>query len=895
MAGTVSIPDNLVKWDLSEDPLAPLTKDQKIKLSALEDEVASLDPVNLSFKVNTASHAHSAIVNDDDSETDRIESYQQLLLHYSSLEQKHVSTEDTKYVSYLEQLKSRRLECHNLCLLIESILGDFSALSKQYTLVSEKTTSLHEASEQLISDQEKLINFAEKIAEYVRYFKEVDIIMDKLDAPTLSVNSEIFFNLMDKVENNMNFMLSNPTFKESSTYLVKYRHCQSKVITLIQNYLFKLFTKATESILSPKDTDSLQKKPDATLALFYGRFQSILPKAKPVIEQVEAKASRRQEYETLLFECHQHFVSHRDLVLGPSVQKSLQSIKTKYNGDHCSLVRHSCSLLLHASVDEFRLFYQFFSKSSPAFLSFSENLCTSLYDTLRPFIIHINHLETLAEICCILRIEMLDEHVQNNFEPLQGFGNVCLQLLHDVQERLVFRAHLYLQSDVAGYNPSPGDLAYPEKLKMMEDIAESIREENRQMRMKKISLSSLESGSSSNIIEPISRTHMMTMGVDPMQQRGSHMGNSPADLHGMWYPTVRRTLVCLSRLYRCVDRPVFQSLSQEAITHCVQSIEDARDRIQSKASPLDAELFQVKHLLILREQIAPFQVDFTVKEYSLDFSKVKSAAVGLIENRSRFFTLSSNALLEFLLEGAPQMREHVVDSRKQVDAKLKTSCQRLIQHVTRHLIEPVLLLLERPRNNYPTVGAGNSPGGTNQEKYFGPAQTVANIVSEALRQMHFKLPHVQQSMRLYLANRETETILFRPIRNNIVGAFSQLSQLLSHHYTGDELMLIACPLPEQVSLMLSSGSLSQPQQQQQPIKQHRLSTSSEPPALDSSLAVNPQQQLARPVPMMVANQLADTQASSVTVVDQERNQTKIETLRQDVVPESPKFEGEQIV
>ena len=108
---------------------------------------------------------------------------------------------------------------------------------------------------------------------------------------------------------------------------------------------------------------------------------------------------------------------------------------------------------------------------------------------------------------------------------------------------------------------------------------------------------------------------------------------------------------------------------------------------------------QVKHLLILREQIAPFQVDFTVKEYSLDFSKVKTAAYGLLEKLSRVFTLSNNALLEFLLEGTPQMREQLIDSRKHVDAKLKSSCQRLIQHVTRLLVDPVILLLEQSKTN----------------------------------------------------------------------------------------------------------------------------------------------------------------------------------------------------
>ncbi|XP_029041945.2 conserved oligomeric Golgi complex subunit 3 isoform X1 [Osmia bicornis bicornis] len=774
------IPNNLTKWDLSEDSLAPLTDLQRECLLNLEDELSSINEAKIELH--------------EKEKPAQIEQYQDLLEYYASLEKKCMGRKDMKYILYLKELEARRLECHELCLQIEEALEDFTMLYKQYSEVSEKTTSLYDASEQLDSDQRRLNSIIENITEYVKYFKDVDMMMEKLEAPTLCVNSEMFFNILDKIDKNIDFLQNNPSFKESNTYLMKYKHCQSKAISMMQNYIFNLFSKTTESILNLKDNDGSQDNADAALALFYGRFQTILSKVKSVIEQIEMKSYKRQEYDSLLSECHQYYWSQRGLVLGSSVQKSLMSVKEKYNGDHCSLVRNSCALLLHASMDEYKLFYEFFSKPSNGLTTYLESLCTSLYDTLRPFIIHINHLETLAEICCILRIEMLDEHVQNNLEPLEGFGNICLQLLHDVQERLVFRAHLYLQSDVLNYSPSPGDLAYPEKLKMMEDIAESLREESRQTRMKKISISS----NSDNIAESVSRNHIE---IDSIYQK-THMGNSPADLHGMWYPTVRRTLVCLSRLYRCVDRSVFQSLSQEAISLCVQSIENARQEIEKRASLLDAELFQIKHLLILREQIAPFQVDFTIKEYSLDFSKVKTAAFGLLEKSSRFFTLSNNSLLEFLLEGTPQMKEQLIDSRKHVDNKLKYACQRLIQHATFSLIHPILKLLEKEKSY---VNASNQ--NISQEHALGSAQDVAAAISEVLRIIKFKCPEIQQLMQLYLSNKETEFILFRPVKNNVCAAFTQLYQLLSKYYNSEELQLIACPLPEQISVMLSSSSL----------------------------------------------------------------------------------------
>lgn len=96
-------------------------------------------------------------------------------------------------------------------------------------------------------------------------------------------------------------------------------------------------------------------------------------------------------------------------------------------------------------------------------------------------------METLAELCYILRVEMIEEQANNSRRSLQlfhgtkfnfsfflpadelaSFYRVTFQLLSDVQERLVYRAHIYVQNDILGYRPVAGDLAYPEKLEMME-------------------------------------------------------------------------------------------------------------------------------------------------------------------------------------------------------------------------------------------------------------------------------------------------------------------------------------------------------------------------------------------------------------------------------------------
>ncbi|XP_033004354.1 conserved oligomeric Golgi complex subunit 3 isoform X1 [Lacerta agilis] len=808
--------ERLSLWERPLRPLAPLTERQQESVLQLREALPCLPaPAELPIEDFSSLGQQSLTVtltatvpeSTEDillkgfsmlrMENERIETAQQFFSWFDQLHTQMDQDEGAKYRQTRACLSGFEEQCDAILSDVSSALQHLESLQKQYLFVSTKTGTLHEACEQLLKEQSELVDLAENIQQKLSYFNELENINTKLNSPTLSVNSDGFIPMLAKLDDCIAYISSHPNFRDYPVYFAKSKQCLSRAMHLMKTYTVNTLQNLTNQLI--KRDPSVVPNSDNAFTLFYVKFRAAAPKVRTLIEQIEQRSEKMPEYRQLLNEIHQCYLDQRELLLGPSITSTVTELTNRNSRDHCALVRSGCAFMVHVCQDEHQLFDEFFTKPTPKLDELLEKLCLSLYDVLRPLIIHVIHLETLSELCGILKNEMLEDHVQNNVEQLAAFAAGVRQMLEDVQERLVYRTLIYIQTDIIGYKPAPGDLAYPAKLEMMAQIAQSLKDEERKSPADpSFSDMKLEDSENCSVVknDPLEPCHPRL-----------HATISPADLHGMWYPTVRRTLVCLSKLYRCIDRAVFQGLSQEALSACIQSLLTAADSISKNKTQVDGQLFLIKHLLILREQIAPFHTEFTIKEISLDLKKTRDAAFKILNPMTvpHFFRLSSNnALIQFLLEGTPEIREHYIDSKKDVDRHLKFACEQFIQQQTKQFVEPLEEFLAKVSALKAMATQGGPKYSLLQQPWAQPAK-IADLVSSTYRTIKTKLPSTLQSMSLYLSNKDTEFILFKPVRNNIQQVFQKLHALLKEEFSKEDLQIVACPSMEQVNLLLSTA------------------------------------------------------------------------------------------
>ena len=115
------------------------------------------------------------------------------------------------------------------------------------------------------------------------------------------------------------------------------------------------------------------------------------------------------------------------------------------------------------------------------------------------------------------------------------------------------------------------------------------------------------------------------------------------------------------------------------MSECCHSLKYAARLISKKQQWIDGQLFLIQHLMILREQITPFDINFCITEKELDFSLMKDAFSNLF--RGSFSWSTSYA--------SPRIIESQVDSRKALEKSLSDNIDEFCKKVAGELMDPL--------------------------------------------------------------------------------------------------------------------------------------------------------------------------------------------------------------
>ncbi|XP_042487205.1 conserved oligomeric Golgi complex subunit 3-like [Macadamia integrifolia] len=117
--------------------------------------------------------------------------------------------------------------------------------------------------------------------------------------------------------------------------------------------------------------------------------------------------------------------------------------------------------------------------------------------------------------------------------------------------------------------------------------------------------------------------------------------------------------------------------------------------------------------------------------------------------------------------------------------------------VTKLVVDPMLSFVTKVT----AVKVALSSGGQDQKsdsvlakplknQAFATPDKVAELVQKVDASIQQELPRVMGKMKLYLQNPSTRTILYKPIKTNIVEAHLQLQSLLKSEYSPEEIQSI---------------------------------------------------------------------------------------------------------
>ena len=333
--------------------------------------------------------------------------------------------------------------------------------------------------------------------------------------------------------------------REAPTYRSRYRQLLTRGLTLIRVN----FVSALRDIASDVTRRIADKQlNDTTMsALLYAKFRVGASELKELAQEIRKRAyvsagaepGAEAEYQSLMNELYTGYSATRGKLILPLITKKIGEISMapSTSEDLVTFARSSIGYMKGISADEYSLWLEWF-EGEDGLYDFLESICEALFDQLRPRIVHEHQILKLCELCTLLQTQYFRDIDDEPEEQMQGqfdFSILIQPALEDAQTRLVFRALAVLRDDIETFKPKAADLDYPARNKGVP-----------------LSGSKANGPLTSGRRESLSHRKDQQLDDDEALANGKFGFNLEAS-HQNWYPTLRKAVWLLSRIYRLVN------------------------------------------------------------------------------------------------------------------------------------------------------------------------------------------------------------------------------------------------------------------------------------------------------------------------------------------------------
>lgn len=646
-----------------------------------------------------------------------------------------------EYQKYLDQLDAAHSHLDQLLTSTTATLDQLASISKAFQSIENETTTFQSQSATILEEQRQNDRLATDLAENLKYYEPLERINRRMNAPGAGnfVRTQDFRDMLLTLDECIDYMQTHPKQKEAESYRARYKQLLTRALTLVRNTFMNGARDVTDEV-SKRMTDKQNTVNDALLSsLLYAKFRVDAPLMKDLGLEIQKRAvipadaepGTEAEYQSLMNELHQSFSSCRVKLVLPIVQQKIAEIAASTTStDLVAFAKSSINYVRGVCLDEFELWGEWFHGQRGVY-DFLEVLCEPLFDTLRPRTIHEMKLSKLCSLVTLLQTRYMKTDDEDEApDPTQlDFASLIQPALEDAQTRLVFRTLALLRDEIEYYKPSPEDLDYPRR------VSEPPTPKS----------AAPLSGKKTSNIAAIADDDSGDEGTPNMWSRNRMLELS--------YPTLPRAIRLLSRIYRLVNSSVFDDLAHQ-IVHCTtHSLINASRQISGKSSPADAQLFLLRHLLLLKSQIIAFDIEYVAPDVHFDFSGVTSTFYeirdrgGLFNPRSWMSLFSSGGLL-------PRVVENMLDAKVELDGQLRTVI-----------------------NDF-TAGFAKTMTEDLQSK-----QKVEDSTAAVREKMQKEVPILRAKLEQYLDDMRTRETLVAAVEDQVVQAYESFFEEYAGHAT----------------------------------------------------------------------------------------------------------------